>query len=57
MELIEHHPGEPASRAGHYEELAVMGSPTGKVVHRELGQPLPAAPRGFTWRHVPVAEC
>jgi hypothetical protein len=52
MEPHEHRPGEPAIRAGRYEELNVFGSPTGKVTHVVEGEALPAAPLGFTWRHV-----
>jgi hypothetical protein len=52
MDDGEHRPGAPAPRTGHYEELNVFGTPTGKVVHAEEGSKLPAAPRGFSWRHV-----
>jgi hypothetical protein len=49
MERHEHQPGEPASRAGRYDELNVFGTPTGKVAH--VGEELPNSPRGFSWRH------
>jgi hypothetical protein len=51
MEDDEHLPLAPAPRTGHYEELNVFGTPTGKVVHVEEGHELPRAPRSFTWRH------
>jgi len=54
---VEHLPGEPASHSGPYELLNVFGSPTGVVVtHAKEGEPLPIAPRGFTWRHVPEED-
>jgi hypothetical protein len=49
MALTEHRPGEPAKSAGHYEELNVFGSPTGRVVFVDVEDRLPSAPRGFTW--------
>ena len=53
-ERQEHQPGSHAPATGHYEELNVFGMRTGKVEHVQEGEPLPIAPRGFTWR--PVAE-
>ena len=50
MASTEHKPGDPVPVTGHYEELNVFGSPTGKVHHATEGEPLPDAPRGFTWR-------
>jgi len=47
----EHQPGEPASRAGRYDELNVFGTPTGKVTHVREGEELPHSPRGFSWRY------
>jgi hypothetical protein len=44
-------PGDLAPKDGHYEELNVFGSPTGRVVPADEGDVLPQAPRGFTWRH------
>jgi hypothetical protein len=48
----EHRPGDPAPETGHYEELNVFGSPTGRVHHATDGESLPPSPRGFTWRLV-----
>ena len=48
----EHKPGDSAPATGHYEELNVFGSHTGKTAHVTEGEPLPGAPRGFTWRRV-----
>jgi hypothetical protein len=49
MEVDDHQPGDDAPHTEHYEELNVFGSPTGTVVHRLQGEPLPSSPRGFTW--------
>jgi hypothetical protein len=59
MEEHEHLPGEPARRAGRYDDLNVFGTHTGRVAHVEAGEYLPAAPRGFTWRlqDPGVVEC
>jgi hypothetical protein len=46
----EHRPGARAPVAGHYHELNLFGAPTGKVHRAQGGDPLPGAPRGFTWR-------
>ena len=48
----EHDPGDEAPHTGHYEELSVLGARTGRTVHVQEGEPLPAAPRGFKWRRV-----
>lgn len=56
VEPSEHKPGEPAPHTGDYEELNVFGSPTGWSRHVRKGEPLPALPRGCSWRHVPP-EC
>ena len=53
----EHKPGDPAPATGHYEELNVFESHTGKVVHVMEGELLAAAPRGFTWRRVMREDC
>ena len=45
-----HQPGEPASQAGHYEQLNIFGTPTGTTMFVQRGNSLPAAPIGFTWR-------
>lgn len=57
MAHIEHHPGEPASRSGRYTQHNVFGAATGHSVDVEEGEPLPRAPRAFTWRHVPSEDC
>ena len=46
----DYQPGDPAPETGDYEECNVFGSPTGTVAHVRKGEPLPGAPRGFTWR-------
>jgi hypothetical protein len=48
--VIEHAPGDPAPETGRYEEYDVPGYSTGRIVHVNEGDPLPVAPRGFTWR-------
>ena len=45
-------PGEPARYAGQYEELNVLGVPTGVIRKVAKGDLLPTLPRGFTWRYV-----
>ena len=45
----EHQPGDRAPATAHYEELNVFGNPTGAIVHVREGDPLPPAPRSFTW--------
>ena len=42
---------------GHYEELNVFGTPTGKVEHVREGERLPHAPRGFGWRRIEEEAC
>jgi hypothetical protein len=46
----EHQPCDLAPATDHYEELNIFGARTGKVAHVVAGEPLPKAPRGFTWR-------
>jgi hypothetical protein len=46
----EHVLGELVSQTGNYEQLNVFGTPTGKTIHVQRGEHLPAAPHGFTWR-------
>jgi len=46
----EHQPGDLAPATGHYEELNIFGTRTGKVAHVIEGDALPQAPRGFAWR-------
>jgi hypothetical protein len=48
----EHRPGDCTPVTGRYEELNVFGTRTGKTVHVEEGEPLPAAPCGYTWRRI-----
>jgi hypothetical protein len=52
MPVPEYPPGARAPVAGVYEQRNVLGAPTGDRVTRAPGEPLPAAPRGFTWRLV-----
>ncbi len=47
---MEHKPGDTAPMTGAYEQLNVFGTPTGKTVHVREGEPLPAAPRGHSWK-------
>ena len=49
-------PGAPAPVAGNYEQLRMLGSPTGVRVAMLAGQPLPAAPIGSTWIRVEDRE-
>jgi hypothetical protein len=51
-ERQEHEPGTHAPATGHYEELNVFGTPTGRVEHVQEGERLPHGPRGFAWRRV-----
>ena len=53
----EHDPGDEAPHTGHYEELNIFGSRTGRTIHVQEGDRLPAAPRGFTWRRVTREDC
>ena len=53
----EHQPGDRAPVTAHYEELNVFGNHTGKVVHVTEGEPLPDAPRSFTWRRIRREGC
>jgi hypothetical protein len=53
----EHLPGDEAPRTGHYEELNIFGSRTGRTAHIQEGDPLPGAPHGFTWRRVTREDC
>ena len=54
MTRDEHLPGERARCSGRYEELNVFGARTGMVHYAREGEPLPSAPRGFTWQ--PLTE-
>lgn len=42
----------PAPASGNYEELNVLGAPTGHVVAVDEGELLPGLLRGYTWRRV-----
>jgi hypothetical protein len=46
----EHQPGAHAPITGHFEELNIFGSPTGRVEPAQEGERLPPAPLGFSWR-------
>ena len=48
----DHDPGDEAPRTGHYAEVNIFGTHTGRTVHVHEGEPLPSAPRGFAWRGV-----
>jgi hypothetical protein len=56
-ERQEHQPGTHAPVTGHYKELNVSGTSTGKVKHVRGGGRLPHAPRGFSWRQVEEEAC
>jgi hypothetical protein len=56
-ERQEHQPGFPAPATGHYEELNVFGTQTGRIEHVREGERLPRGPRGFTWRQVEELSC
>lgn len=49
MTAREYSPGMQAPMAGIFELRSVLGSPTGVRVTVARGEPLPKAPRGFTW--------
>jgi hypothetical protein len=57
MAKEEHQPGAHAPVTGHYEELNVFGSSTGRVEHVREGERLPHGPRGFSWRHIEEEIC
>ena len=46
----EHTPGTPAPLTASYEELNVLGSPTGRLIEVHRGDLLPVLPRGWMWR-------
>ncbi len=54
---LDHSPGDLAPETGHYEEHNIFGTPSGRIVHANEGEPLPFAPRGFTWRLRPPMTC
>jgi hypothetical protein len=42
--------------SGIHEQRTVLGSSTGERITVARGDPLPAAPRGFTWRLLEAIE-
>jgi hypothetical protein len=56
---LEHIPGDVAPIAGIYEQLNVMGQPTGVRAAVARNQQIPAAPLGYTWTlaEEPATEC
>jgi hypothetical protein len=57
MAREEHQPGTRAPMTGHYEEMNIFGSGTGRIEHVREGELLPRAPRGFSWRPVEEEHC
>ena len=49
-------PGDLAPATGTYQEHNVFGTETGRRVAVKENEPLPSAPRGFTWSAVPCAD-
>ena len=56
-ERQEHQPGSHAPVTGHYEELNVFGTQTGRIERVHEGERLPNGPRGFTWRRIEEDGC
>ena len=56
-ERQEHQSGVHAPSTGHYEELNVFGTRTGRVEQVREGERLPEGPRGFTWRQIEDEGC
>ena len=54
MTDTEYQPGDRAPEAGAYEELNVLGRPTGRIVAVDKDEEFPTAARAFTWR--PLAD-
>jgi len=50
MASIVYDPRRPAPHTGMFEEVNIYGVITGAAAYVEQGEPLPGAPRGFTWR-------
>ncbi len=46
-------PGGSAAAEGTYEEVDVLGRPTGRQITVRAGDRLPHSPRGFGWRLAP----
>ncbi len=49
MKVREYPPGARAPSAGIYEQLNVLGTPSGVRITVAQGDVLPPAPRGWTW--------
>jgi hypothetical protein len=49
-------PTDLAPVSGRYELLNIFGTPTGEALNASAGEPLPAAPLGYSWRLVSVDE-
>ena len=49
VEPMEHEPGASAPLSGVYREVNIFGTPTGRRVQVQEGEPLPSAPVGFSW--------
>lgn len=47
---MEVQPGDEAPTTGVYEKLNVFGTSTGEVAVVAIGEKMPRAARGFTWR-------
>jgi hypothetical protein len=52
MTAREYPPGMQAPVGGTFEQPSVLGSSTGVRVTVARGDPLPRAPRGFTWSFI-----
>lgn len=50
MNNIECEPGDPVPVPGPYEELDLLGQPTGKIFQFQADEFLPRQPRYRTWR-------
>ena len=50
MTVDEYQPGGRVPRRGRYQEVNVLGTPTGKVALMMEGDEFPDAPNGFGWR-------
>ena len=56
-ERQEHQPDTHVAVSGHYEELNIFGTPTGRAEHVREGERLPHAPRGFSGRQIEEEAC
>ena len=50
--MMEYAPGDIAPTTGRYELITVLGARNGRAEYVMEGDPLPAAPRRYTWRLV-----